>query len=98
MPRDAAAVKRHAQITERQMQRMALQVVNQKCMACHAQTFAGEANNLIGLKMMQKKGAAYGVKTIVAKGKSQGIAADAGMDFAQVRWGAIKNDRLRSNA
>ena len=98
MPGDAAAVKRHAQIAERQVQRMALQVLNKKCVACHAQTFLYETKNLSWLKMVQEKRAAYGVKTIVAEGKSQRIAADARMDFAEVRWGAIKNDRPRSNA
>src|SRR5689334_18208298 len=98
MPSDAAAVKWQAQITERQVQRMALQVMDQKSMACHSQAFAGKADDLRGLQMMQKKGAAYGVKTIVAEGKCQRVAADSRMARAEVRWSEVQDDWPRSDS
>ena len=94
MPGDAAAVKRHAQIAERQMQRVALQILNKKCVSRHAQAFPGKADNLIWLKMMQKEGAAYGVKTVVAEGKRQSVPADRRMGIAKVRGSAVQNNRL----
>ena len=96
MPGDAAAVKRHAKVAQRQVQRMAAEVMDKKRVAGDAQAFAGEADDLLRLQMMQKKRAANGVKTVVAEGKSQGIAADAGMESAEVRWRAIQDDRPQS--
>ena len=94
MPCDAAAVKRHAQIAERKVQRMALQVVNKKCMARHAQPFASETDNLSRLKVMHKKGAAYRVKAVVAEGKRQSVSADSRVRVAQVCGSAVHNHRL----
>src|ERR1044071_6254352 len=48
--------------------------------------------------MIQKKGAAYGVKTIVTEGKRQRLAADAGVARAEVRWSAVQDDRSRSDS
>ena len=80
------------------MQRVAAQVLDKKRMARDAQAFADEADDLLRFQMMEKKGAAYGVKTVVAKGKSQGITADAGIEFAKVRWSAVQDDRPHSDS
>src|SRR5579859_3901890 len=72
--------------------------MDQKSMAGHAQAFAREADNLRRLQMMQKKGAANGVKTIVTKGKRQRVAADSGVARAEVRWSAVQDDWPRSDS
>ena len=86
MPRYAAAIKRRANITESKVQRVALQILNQKRMACHSQPFLRKADNLSWFKMMQKKGAAYGVKTVVAEGKRQSVSADGWDGCCQDVW------------
>src|ERR1700704_1268397 len=84
MPGDAAAIKRQAQIAQSKMQRVALQVMNKKGVACHAESLAGEAHNFIRFKMMQEEGAAHNVKAVVRKGKSESIAANARKKSAKV--------------
>jgi len=93
MPGEAAAVERQAKVTQRQVQGMAAQVVDKKRVAGDAQAFADKMDDLLRLEMMEKKRAANGVKAVVAKGKSQGIAADAGMESAKVRARAVQDDR-----
>ena len=65
---------------------MALQVLNKKCMACYAQPFANEPNNLSGLKMMQKKRAPHGVKAVVAEGKRQSVPANGRDVYCSGVW------------
>ena len=86
MPRDAAAIERHAQISEQQMHKITLQIVDKKCMARDTQAFAGKPHDLIRFQMMQEERAAYRIKTVVGKGKSQRIAADTRMAVAKMRW------------
>ena len=94
MPGNAAAVKRRANITESKMQWMALQILNEKRMACHSQPFLCKADNLIRFKVMHKQGAAYSVKTVVTKGKRQSVSANSRMVVTQMCRGAVQNDRL----
>src|SRR6202020_1810940 len=91
MPGQAAAIERQAKITQHKMQWMPLEIVNKKRMARDPQTFPGEADDLLRLQMMKEKRAAYGVKTVITKGKGQRIAADGRMHSAQMGWGAVQN-------
>ena len=77
------------------MQWMPLQVVNKKCVSCHAQAFLDKADNLIRLKVMKKERAANRVKAIVAEGKRQRVPADGWMSIAKMCGSAIQNNRLR---
>ena len=74
---------------------MALQILNKKCVPCHAQPFLRKADNLIRLKVMQKQRATNGVKAIVAEGKRQSVPANGRMGIAKMCGSAIQNDRLR---
>ena len=93
MPGNPAAIKRRANITESQVQRVTLEVLNKKCVPRHAQTFSRKADNLIRLKVMQKERAAYGVKAVIAEGKRHGVPADGRVSIAKMCGSAVQNDR-----
>jgi len=98
MPGDAAAVKRCAYIAERKVQRVTLQVMNEERMSRNAEPFANKSDNLIRLKVMEKKRAAHRVKAIITEGKRQSVSADGGVGVAQMRGSAVQNNRLRRYA
>src|SRR5689334_18345939 len=67
-------------------------------MASDAESFTDKADDLLWFQMVKKKGAAYGVKTVVAKGKGQSVATHARIGCAKMRWNAVQNDRAKRNA
>src|SRR6476660_4464334 len=85
MPRDAAAIKGRANIAKAQVQRVTLEVLNNKSVPCHAQPFPRKTDNLIRLKVMKKERAANSVKAVIAERKRQRVSADGWMRIAKVR-------------
>src|SRR5262249_46103240 len=85
MTSKAAAVKGQAGVAEGQVQRMPYQIVDDEGMARHAQAFRGKTQQLLGSQMMDEERAAHNVKTVVAKGQSESVAADINVGAVHVQ-------------
>src|SRR5438874_5968532 len=93
MPGEAAAVKNISGISQGQMQTVTHQIVDQNRITRHAQSLIHELNDLLWFQMMNKERAAYHVKSIIAKGQCQCIAAHARIVAVEVSCGAVEQHR-----
>lgn len=90
-----AAEQRESGVDEREMQRLAAQVVQQDGHARDAQRFIDEAHNFRTLEMMDEQGTGDEVKASVAKRERQSIGGNcadtvarqvSGMRSSRVTW------------
>src|SRR5205085_6801941 len=90
MPGKTAAVEGVSGISERQVQAVAHQIIDQDRVARNAQGFTHELNDLLRLQVVDKQRAAYHVKSIIAEGQGQSVTAYARIIAIEVSCGAVE--------
>src|SRR5436305_6956147 len=93
MPGKTAAVEGVSGISERQMQAVAHQIIDQDRMTRNAQSFTHELNDLLRLQVMNEQRAAYHVESIIAEGQGQSVTAYARIIAIEVSRGAVEQYR-----
>ena len=84
MPRQTAAVQRHAGIHQRHMQRVPDQIIDQHRDPADSQSFIDKPHQFLRRQMVSEQGAAQQIETRVPKGKSESIACDGRVSVAQM--------------